>query len=111
MYYFQWSTSCVSGRYLPTRSNEDSLDKLRDLLRDVSSNIKVVDNNRFMIKLSTVLQILESDKPASNAGSHLGPSLYEATGHYAYGGPKYLRKREINNGWDYYGPVEQQPLH
>lgn len=26
----------VHGRYLPTRSNEDNLDKLRDLLRDVS---------------------------------------------------------------------------
>lgn len=31
------ASSTVNGRYLPTRSNEDSLDKLRDLLRDVSA--------------------------------------------------------------------------
>lgn len=30
------ASTAVNGRYLPTRSNEDSLDKLRDLLRDVS---------------------------------------------------------------------------
>lgn len=36
------ASTTVSGRYLPTRSNEDSLDKLRDLLRDVSVGSAVI---------------------------------------------------------------------
>lgn len=36
------ASTTVNGRYLPTRSNEDSLDKLRDLLRDVSGGSDVI---------------------------------------------------------------------
>lgn len=39
------SVTTVHSRYLPTRSNEDSLDKLRDLLRDVSASEKILQFN------------------------------------------------------------------
>lgn len=32
----------VEGRYLPTRSNNDKLDKLKDLLREVSASKQLV---------------------------------------------------------------------
>lgn len=32
---------CVSARYLPTRSNEDRLERLRELLKDVSCLLKL----------------------------------------------------------------------
>lgn len=39
------ASTTVSGRYLPTRSNEDSLDKLRDLLRDVSGSYVITSTS------------------------------------------------------------------
>lgn len=33
---FLVALSCVKGRYLPTRANADRLDKLKELIRDVS---------------------------------------------------------------------------
>lgn len=35
----EYAVVMVSGRYLPTRSQDDKLERLRELLKDVSQNI------------------------------------------------------------------------